>query len=141
MLHRPVYGGEGLTGSAVAAWLAVALKAATNQAIPADALPEPPAGMVVADGPAGRVIWDASRGRPLLALDWSGAAWVVDEIAGDADVTQCLQACGYRRGEMRVTRRVTHPGGDAGMVATMRATQWTTPAVRGSGQDTGTVWK
>lgn len=108
--------------------------------MPAASRPAPPDGLAVSDGPSGCVAWDAACGQPVAAIDASGEVWVSDGVIDDPAVREALESRGYRRGEMRMTRRVVAP--DNGTVAMLRATQWTTAAVRATvGGPAGTVWK
>lgn len=139
MIHRPVYAGGGGIGPAVASWLVGALPDGRRGSLPPAVRPVPPDGLLVADGPAGCVAWDAAGARPVAAIDATGEAWLGDEVGDDPAVGEALEARGYRRGDMRVTRRVVAP--DGGASGTLRATQWTNAAVRAAAGDRGTVWK
>jgi hypothetical protein len=75
----------------------------------------------------------------VAAIDATGEAWFSDDILNDPAIGVALVSRGYRRGEMRVTRRVVSP--NDGAVATLRATQWTTAAIRAAAGHTGAVWK
>jgi hypothetical protein len=139
MTHRPVYAGDGGIGVAVASWLVGALPAHRGGAVPPTIRPELHAGLLETEGSSGSVAWDADRGQPVAAIDTSGEAWIGDDVVDDAAVGEALTFRGYRRGEMRVTRRVVAP--DGGTTAVLRATQWTSAAVRASAGNPVTVWK
>ena len=149
MIHRPVYAGEGgirllrldpRLWPAVVSWLVGAVPTGRGGVMPAASRPAPPDGLAVSDGPSGCVAWDAACGQPVAAIDASGEVWVSDGVIDDPAVREALESRGYRRGEMRMTRRVVAP--DNGTVAMLRATQWTTAAVRATvGGPAGTVWK
>lgn len=139
MLHRPVYGGGIVVGSAVASWLAGVLPASPPAGVEAGARADAPVpdGLVVVAGVTGLVAWDGAR--PVAAIDTSGQAWVTDDLADDPLVDAAMAARGYRRGEMRMARRVFRTGDAA--AATFRATQWTTASMRSGAADAGKPWK
>ena len=139
MTRRPVYAGDGGIGVAVASWLAGALPAHRGGVVPPTIRPDLHAELLATEGPTGSVAWDVDRRQPVAAIDTSGEAWIGDDVVDDAAVGEALASRGYRRGEMRVTRRVVAP--DGGGTAVFRATLWTSAAVRASAGDPGTVWK
>jgi hypothetical protein len=93
----------------------------------------------VTAGDTGCLVWDAARCQPVIAIDASGEAWLADDVSDEQVISGALIAHGYRRGEMRVMRRVVSLDGGATVI--FRATQWTTSAVRAASGDPGATWK
>lgn len=140
MTHRPVYAGQGGIGLALVSWLVGVLPTGRDGLVTGATIPAPPDGVLVANSPSGCVAWDAALAQPVAAIDVTGEVWLGDGVGDEPAVADALALRGYRRGEMRVTRRVVSP--DGGTSSMFRATQWTNAAVRAAASDrAGAVWK
>ena len=139
MIHHPVYEGADGVSAAVVSWLLATLPTGRGRLEFEASSPASLGGLIVAVTETGCVVWDAATAQPLAAIDASAEAWLSDEVVDDPAIDEALASRGYRRGGMRVTRRVVSPFG--GGFAAFRATQWTSAAVRAAAGESGAVWK